>query len=77
MGILERGKKLASSPAVMKLLASDRVMKVATGVMEARERFGEATVLWREGVRVLTDGHAMPNLDPSLDGNWQRVEARR
>jgi 8-amino-7-oxononanoate synthase len=66
MSILERGKKLASSPAVMRLLASDRVMKVATGVMEARERFGEAAVLWKEGVRVLTNGHAMPNLDPSL-----------
>lgn len=66
MSILERGKKLAQSPAVMKVLATDRVMKVATGVMEARERFGEAAVLWREGMRVLTNGHAMPNLDPSL-----------
>jgi 8-amino-7-oxononanoate synthase len=66
MGILDRTKKLASSPTVMKLLASDRVMKVATGVMEARERFGEATTLWREGVRVLTNGHEMPNLDPAL-----------
>ncbi|MEZ4443239.1 MAG: aminotransferase class I/II-fold pyridoxal phosphate-dependent enzyme [Polyangiaceae bacterium] len=66
MSLLDRGKKLASSPAVMKLLASDRVMKVASGVMEARERFGEAAVLWREGVRVLTNGHEMPNLDPAF-----------
>jgi len=66
MSIVDRGKKLASSPAVMKLLASDRVMKVASGVLEARERFGEAAVLWREGIKVLTNGHEMPNLDPSL-----------
>lgn len=66
MSILDRGKKLASSPAVMKLLASDRVMKVASGVLEARERFGEAAVLWREGLNVLANGHEMPNLDPSL-----------
>lgn len=73
MSILDRGKKLASSPAVMKLLASDRVMKVASGVLEARERFGEAAVLWREGLKVLANGHEMPNLDPSLASDGSRL----
>ena len=73
MSILDRGKKLASSPAVMKLLASDRVMKVASGVLEARERFGEAAVLWREGLKVLANGHEMPNLDPSLASDDERM----
>ncbi len=41
-------------------------MRLATGVMEARERFGEAATYWREGMRVLVNGHDMPNIDPAL-----------
>jgi 8-amino-7-oxononanoate synthase len=65
--LLDRGKKLASSPSVIRLISNDRVMRVASGVMEARQRFDDATVLWREGMKVLLDGHAMPNIDPALD----------
>ena len=59
-------QRLASSPAVLRLISNDRVMRLATGVMEARERFDEAKTFWREGVRVLVNGHEMPNIDPAL-----------
>ena len=59
-------ERIASSPTVMRWISDDRVMRVATGVMEARERFGEAAGLAREAVRVLVNGHEMPNIDPSL-----------
>ena len=64
--LLDRGKKLAESPAVMRLIASDRVMKIATGVLEARQRFEEAGGLAREALRVLIDGHEMPVIDQGL-----------
>ncbi len=51
---------------MVRLISNDRVMRLASGVMEARERFDEAATYWREGVRVLMNGHAMPNIDPSL-----------
>ena len=53
--------------AVTRMLANDRVMKLTTGVLQARERFGEAATYWREGMRVLVNGHEMPNIDPALD----------
>lgn len=59
-------ERLASSPAVVRFISNDRVMRIATGVMEARERFDEAATYWREGMRVLVNGHEMPNIDPSL-----------
>lgn len=58
--------RLANSPAVLRLISNDRVMRLATGVMEARERFDEAKTFWKEGVRVLVNGHDMPNIDPAL-----------
>jgi 8-amino-7-oxononanoate synthase len=65
--LLERGKKtLAGSPTVLRLISNDRVMKLASGVLEARQRFGEAAGLWREGWRLLVNGHEMPHIDPSL-----------
>lgn len=62
-----RGQKLAMSPRVMRLISNDRVMKVATGVLEARGRARDAAVIAKEAWRVLMDGHAMPNIDPALD----------
>ncbi len=65
--LLDRGKKLAGSPTVIRLISNDRVMKAATGVMEARQRFEQASDLWLEGWRVLVDGNALPNIDPAMD----------
>ena len=67
--LLDRGKKLAGSPAVIRLISNDRVMKAATGVMEARQRFEQASGLWREGWRVLIDGNDLPNIDPAMDSD--------
>jgi 8-amino-7-oxononanoate synthase len=63
--LLARGKDLAT-PTVMRLISNDRVMRLATGVMEARERVGEASGLAKEALRVLVNGHEMPILDQSL-----------
>jgi 8-amino-7-oxononanoate synthase len=67
--LLDRGRKLAESPTVMRLISNDRVMRIATGVMEARQRFDEASGLAREALRVLVDGHEMPVIDQSLQSD--------
>ena len=58
---VERGKNLASSPKVVRLLSNDRVMRLATGVMEARQRVGDAAGIAKEAWSVLIKGHAMPH----------------
>ncbi len=63
--LLGRGKDLAT-PTVMRLVSNDRVMRFATGVMEARQRVEEASGLAKEALRVLVSGHEMPVLDQSL-----------
>ncbi|MEM9696689.1 MAG: hypothetical protein AAGA56_29380, partial [Myxococcota bacterium] len=67
--LLSRGKTLANSPAVVRVVSNDRVMKMATGVIEARQRLDEASGLWREGLRVLMAGQELPNIDPALDSD--------
>lgn len=66
MSLLER---LGSSGLVMRFLSDDRVMKVTTGVMDARNRMSAASELATQALVVLRDGHALPNIDPALDGN--------
>ena len=58
--IIERSKKALMSPAVMRVVSDDRVMKAAQGVMDARTRVRAA---WQ----VLLNGHDLPNIDPALD----------
>jgi 8-amino-7-oxononanoate synthase len=65
--LVERGKQIASSGVVMRLIANDRVMQVATGVMDARNRFSAARAPMAEALRVLMHGHDLPTLDPALD----------
>ena len=65
----ERGKRLAGSPAVIRIISNDRVMRVASGVMEARTRMTDAAVYAREAVNVLVNGHEMPSIDPSLQSD--------
>ncbi|HVJ21528.1 MAG TPA: aminotransferase class I/II-fold pyridoxal phosphate-dependent enzyme [Polyangiaceae bacterium] len=48
------------SPAVMRIVSDDRLMKAVEGVMDARTRVRDA---WK----VLRDGHDLPNIDPALD----------
>jgi 8-amino-7-oxononanoate synthase len=66
--LVDQGKKLASSPVVLRLISNDRVMKVATGVMDARSRFRAAAEKVAEAGDILVNGYGMPNIDPALDG---------
>jgi 8-amino-7-oxononanoate synthase len=58
--ILDGGRKVLQTPALMRWVSDDRVMRAAEGVMDARSRVKAA---WR----VLLNGHALPNIDPALD----------
>jgi len=71
--IVEQGKKLASSDQVVRLLSNDRVMKVATGLMDARTRIEAATEKASEALDILINGHALPTIDPALEGNDEVV----
>ncbi len=68
-GLWEQGKRLAGSPAVIRIISNDRVMRLASGVMEARSRVGDAAVYAREAMNVLVNGHDMPSIDPSLQSD--------
>lgn len=71
--LAEQAQKIASSDQVVRLLSNDRVMKVATGVMDARSRFEAATEKASEAFDILLHGHALPTIDPALDGNDEVV----
>jgi 8-amino-7-oxononanoate synthase len=58
--LVDQAKRIASSGAFLRLVSNDRVMKIATGVMDARGRVNAA---WD----ILVNGHGLPNIDPSLD----------
>ncbi|HZO14773.1 MAG TPA: aminotransferase class I/II-fold pyridoxal phosphate-dependent enzyme [Polyangiaceae bacterium] len=59
-------KKLSSSPTFLRLIANDRVMRLTSGVLEARQRFGQAADLAKEAWRVLVNGHELPAIDPAM-----------
>jgi 8-amino-7-oxononanoate synthase len=64
--LVERGKKLALTPGVLKVLSDDRVMRAAEGVMDARNRVRAAAEKANEAWQLLTYGHALPAIDPSM-----------
>ena len=67
--ISDRGKKILMTPAVMRWMSDDRVMKAAEGLMDAPTRVKAA---WQ----VLKNGHDLPNIDPALDESMGQVEAK-
>lgn len=71
--LVEQGKKLASSDKVVRLLSNDGVMKVATGLMDARTRLDAAAEKASEAFDILLHGHGLPTIDPALDGNDEVV----
>ncbi|WP_272459835.1 aminotransferase class I/II-fold pyridoxal phosphate-dependent enzyme [Polyangium jinanense] len=76
MSVIDRlGKKLSSSSAVMRLISNDRVMQVATGLMDARGRLEAAAERASEAWSILLNGHALPTIDPALDGGDDVVGA--
>jgi 8-amino-7-oxononanoate synthase len=66
--LVEQGKKLTSSGAFVRLVSNDRVMRVATGVLDARNRVRAAADLAGEAWSILLKGHALPTIDPALEG---------
>lgn len=58
--IIDRGRQLVQSPAVMRWVSDDRVMKAAEGVLDAKTR---VRLAWH----MLKNGHALPHVDPALD----------
>jgi 8-amino-7-oxononanoate synthase len=66
--LVEGGKRIASSGVVLRLISNDRVMAVATGVMDARTRFSAAKAPMAEALSILLKGHALPTIDPALEG---------
>ncbi|MDI3283421.1 aminotransferase class I/II-fold pyridoxal phosphate-dependent enzyme [Polyangium sp. 15x6] len=76
MSVIDRlGKKLSSSSAVMRLISNDRVMQVATGLMDARGRLEAAAERASEAWSILLNGHALPTIDPALEGGDDVVGA--
>jgi 8-amino-7-oxononanoate synthase len=69
--LVEQGKKLASSGPVVRLISNDGVMRVATGVMDARSRLSAAAEHASEAWNILINGHALPNIDPALEGETE------
>ncbi|WP_437580309.1 aminotransferase class I/II-fold pyridoxal phosphate-dependent enzyme [Sorangium sp. So ce887] len=65
--LVDQAKKLASSGRVVRVVSNDRVMRLATGVMDAKNRLRAARELAAEAWDILLNGHALPNLDPALD----------
>ncbi|MCC6903093.1 MAG: hypothetical protein IT377_29250, partial [Polyangiaceae bacterium] len=66
--ISERGKRILLSPAVMRWVSDDRVMKAAEGLMDAPSRMKAA---WS----VLKNGHDLPAIDPAIDESMGEVDA--
>jgi 8-amino-7-oxononanoate synthase len=64
--LVERGKQLAMTPRVLRALSDDRVMRAAQGVMDARNRVRAAAEKANEAWQLLTYGHALPAIDPSI-----------
>ena len=66
--LAEQGKKITQSGAFVRLVGNDKVMRVATGVMDARSRMRAASERLTEAWNILLNGHALPNIDPALEG---------
>jgi 8-amino-7-oxononanoate synthase len=70
MSLIER---IGSSSLVMRLLSDDRVMRVTNGVLDAKNRVSAAKDLATQALVVLRDGHALPTIDPALEGSGDDV----
>jgi 8-amino-7-oxononanoate synthase len=68
--ILDRGKRALFSPALMRFMSDDRVMKAGEAILDARSRMKAA---WT----VLKNGHELPNIDPALDESIGEKPIRR
>ena len=79
MGLKERlseqGKKLLGARLMMRMTSSDRVMKVANGVMDYKNRVRAAGDKAAEAWTILINGYGLPPIDPALDDDSDVIAA--
>jgi 8-amino-7-oxononanoate synthase len=73
--LAEQGKRLVSSRMVLRMTSSDRVMRVANGVMDAKSRFRAAGDRVAEAWSILLNGYGLPTIDPALDDDGDVIGA--
>ncbi len=71
--LAEQGKKLTSSTAFVRLVSNDKVMQLATGVMDAKSRFQAVREHAAEAWSIVLHGHALPTIDPALEGETEAM----
>jgi 8-amino-7-oxononanoate synthase len=74
--LVGRGKRLAMSPTVLRMVSDDRVMRVFNGVMDGRNRVRAAAEKANEAWYVLTHGRDLPTIDPALDDDIPTTSAK-
>jgi 8-amino-7-oxononanoate synthase len=74
--LAEQGRKLTQSSALLRIISDDRVMRVATGVMDAKNRVAAVRDLAGQAWGVLLHGHDLPQIDPAHQDD-QPVEVSR
>lgn len=67
--LVERTKKIALSPRVLRIVSDDRFMRVAEGLLDARTRVRAAADKASEAWHVLVNGHSLPAVDPSISSD--------
>ncbi len=73
--VLDQKKRLTESGAVMRVLSSDRVMRVGQAFLEGPSRLRLARAKAREALDLLLHGQALPQIDPGFDDAIQTVDA--
>jgi 8-amino-7-oxononanoate synthase len=58
-------KMAASSNAAARMLANDRVLRFASGILDVRTRMRSAASLVNEALSVVVHGHALPSMNPA------------
>jgi 8-amino-7-oxononanoate synthase len=74
--LVERGKRIAMSPRVLRIISDDRFRLAAEGLLDAPNRLRAAAQKAGEAWQVLTRGNALPNVDPSIDDDPVPSRAR-
>lgn len=73
--LVGQGKRLASSPTLLRLMTDDRVMRLFNGVMDGQQRVRDASEKAGEAWHLLLHGRGMPTIDPALDDDIPTVSA--
>ncbi len=73
--LIGQGKRLASSPTMLRLMTDDRVMRLFNGVLDSQQRVRDASEKAGEAWHLLIHGRAMPTIDPALDEDIPTVAA--